>query len=50
MQRLADDLWTQARPLRFLGVEAGTRMTIVQLASEGLLVHSPGPLDEPEPL
>lgn len=47
MERLADDLWTVARPLRFLGVETGTRMTIVRLADGGLFVHSPGPL-EPE--
>ena len=45
MEQLAQDLWTKARPLRFLGVETGTRMTIVQLASGGLFVHSPGPLD-----
>jgi hypothetical protein len=44
MERLADDLWTKARPLRFLGVETGTRTTIVRLASGGLFVHSPGPL------
>ncbi|MDJ0853173.1 MAG: DUF4336 domain-containing protein [Myxococcota bacterium] len=45
MDRLAEDLWTQARPLRFLGVETGTRTTVVRLASGGLFVHSPGPLD-----
>lgn len=45
MEQLADDLWTRARPLRFLGVETGTRMTIVRLAGGGLFVHSPGPWD-----
>lgn len=35
---------TEATRLRFLGVETGTRTTIVRLG-DGLLVHSPGPLD-----
>jgi hypothetical protein len=42
-----DNLWTMARPLRFLGVETGARMTVVRLRSGGLFVHSPLPL-EPE--
>lgn len=41
---LADDLWIHARPLRFLGVETGTRMTIVRLQHGGLFVHCPAPL------
>lgn len=45
MEPLAENLWSQARPLRFLGVETGTRTTIVRLANGGLFVHSPGPLD-----
>jgi hypothetical protein len=45
MERLDENLWSLARPLRFLGVETGTRMTIVRLASGSLFVHSPGPLD-----
>lgn len=45
MEQLADNLWTKSRPLRFLGVETGTRMTLVQLANGGWFVHSPGPLD-----
>jgi hypothetical protein len=47
MEPLAENLWAIARPLRFLGVETGTRMTIVRLADGGLFVHSPGPLDTP---
>jgi hypothetical protein len=42
----ADDVWIDARPLRFLGIEMGTRMTVVRLASGGLFVHSPVALDE----
>jgi hypothetical protein len=46
VEQLAKDLWTRTRPLRFLGVETGTRMTIARLADGGLFVHSPGPLDD----
>jgi hypothetical protein len=42
MQQLTDNLWSVARPLRFLGVETGTRMTVVRLESGELFVHSPG--------
>jgi hypothetical protein len=42
---VADDLWTLARPLRFWGVETGSRMTVVRLERGGLFVHSPLALD-----
>ncbi|MDB4939214.1 MAG: hypothetical protein JWP87_6186 [Labilithrix sp.] len=45
LDRIANDIWVEARPLRFLGVETGTRMTIVRLANGGLFVHSPVALD-----
>ena len=45
LERLTDDVWTEQRPLRFFGLETGTRMTIVRLASGGLFVHSPVALD-----
>jgi hypothetical protein len=41
----ADDIWVATRPVRFLGVETGTRMTIVRLRGGGLFVHSPVALD-----
>jgi hypothetical protein len=44
MERVADGVWIRARPLRFAGVETGTRMTVVRLADGGLFVHSPIPL------
>ena len=47
MERLTEDLWTEQRPLRFFGLETGTRMTVVRLASGGLFVHSPVALDAP---
>lgn len=42
---VADELWTLARPLRFWGVETGSRMTVVRLADGALFVHSPLGLD-----
>jgi Domain of unknown function (DUF4336) len=42
---LIENLWVEARPLRFFGLETGTRMTVVRLASGGLFVHSPVALD-----
>ncbi len=44
---IAEDVWTASRPLRFFGVELGTRMTVVRLGGGGLFVHSPVALDEP---
>ena len=45
LQPIAADLWVETRRLRFLGVETGTRMTVVRLADGGLFVHSPVLLD-----
>ena len=45
LQRISEDVWNEARPLRFLGLETGTRMTVVRLGDGGLFVHSPVALD-----
>ena len=45
MRRLHEDLWVVERPLRFLGLEMGTRMTVVRSGSE-LVLHSPVAPDE----
>jgi hypothetical protein len=45
LEPFATDLWVEARRLRFLGIETGTRMTVVRLAGGGLFVHSPVSLD-----
>ena len=45
LEPLCDDVWTDARPLRFWGVETGTRMTVIRLAGGGLFIHSPVHLD-----
>jgi Domain of unknown function (DUF4336) len=44
--RLDRDLWTKQHPLRFLGAEVGTRMTVFRLKDGNLLLHSPVPLDQ----
>jgi len=44
--QVTDDVWVERRPLRFLGVETGTKMTIVKLSNGDLFVHSPVVLDE----
>ena len=41
-----EDLWTDTREVRFLGLETGCRMTVVRLAAGGLFVHSPVALDD----
>lgn len=46
MRQLAEDLWVVERPLRFLGLSIGTRMTVVRLRDGSLFLHSPVALDE----
>jgi hypothetical protein len=41
LQKLAPDVWIANRPLRFLGLSIGTRMTVVRLADGQLVVISP---------
>lgn len=41
LRALADDLWVADQPLRFAGLEVGTRMTVLRLPGSGLLLHSP---------
>jgi hypothetical protein len=41
-----DDVWVVARPQRFLGVQLGTRMTVVRLPGGDLVLHSPVALDD----
>lgn len=46
LTQFAEGVWVEARPVRFLGVETGTRMTVVRLSDGGLFVHSPVSLDD----
>jgi len=43
MRQLDSDLWIADAPLRFLGLEVGTRMTVIRLPDSRLLLHSPIP-------
>lgn len=42
----AEGIWSETRACRFLGVETGSRMTIIRLSGGGLFVHSPLALDD----
>jgi hypothetical protein len=44
IRAFADGLWVVDAPLRALGLELGTRMSIARLPDGGLLLHSPVPL------
>lgn len=43
---IAPNLWTATQPLRFLGLEVGSRMTIVRLPSHDLVLISPIELND----
>jgi hypothetical protein len=45
---LDDGIWCAHQPLRFFGMQIGTRMTVVRLPAGGLLLHSP--IEPTEPL
>ncbi len=45
LEQLAPDLWVTERPLRFLLLEIGTRMTVIRLRDGSLFLHSPVRLD-----
>lgn len=43
---VTENVWFLPRPLRFFGVETGTKMTVVRLENGDLFVHSPVALDD----
>jgi hypothetical protein len=46
LQVIADGIWAVQAPLQYLGVlQIGTRMTVLR-AGDGLVVHSPIPIDD----
>ncbi len=46
LAQLDTDLWVAERPHRYLGLQIGTRMTVIKLTDGSLFVHSPVRLDE----
>lgn len=47
LRGVAKDLWVDEAPLRFLGAEIGTRMSVIRLGDGGLWLHSPVALSDP---
>ena len=45
LQQVAENLWVAERPQSFYGLPVGTRMTVMRLRGERLLLHSPVALD-----
>ena len=45
MRQLDSDLWVAERPLTFMMMALGTRMTVIRLADGSLFLHSPVELD-----
>jgi len=45
LRPLDRDIWVAERLQRFYGLEVGTRMTVIRLSGERLLLHSPVELD-----
>ena len=45
LELLAQEVWTAPMPLSMLGLQLGTRMTVVRLANGSLFLPSPIPLD-----
>jgi hypothetical protein len=46
LEPLAKDVWIESAPLSFFGIQLGTRMTVLRLASGEVVVHSPIRLDD----
>ena len=46
LRQLAENLWIADRPQTFYGLPVGTRMTVIRLAGDRLLLHSPVALDD----
>lgn len=46
LEPLSDNIWVATRPFQFMGMETGTRMTVMRLANGRLVLHSPVQLDQ----
>jgi hypothetical protein len=46
LRELDENLWVAERPLRFGGLEVGTRMTAIRLRDGAIFLHSPVELDQ----
>lgn len=46
LRPLAEDLWVAERPQAFYGLSVGTRMSVIRLPGDLLLLHSPVAVDD----
>lgn len=46
IEELVPGIWTVATPLKLAGVDFGSRMTIVRIGGDGLVLISPCPIDD----
>jgi hypothetical protein len=46
LEELAPGIWTVSAPLRLVGAEFGTRMTVVRVTGGGLVLLAPCPIDD----
>ncbi len=46
LDAVTDELWVVGHELRMLGIDVRGRMTVVRLATGGLWIHSPVPIDD----
>jgi len=46
VEELAPGIWTVATPLKLAGAEFGTRMTIIRIGEDGLVLIAPCPIDD----
>lgn len=46
MREIDQDIWVAEQPLQYFGLSVGTRMTVIRLEKQELLVISPIELDD----
>lgn len=46
LKAIDTDLWVAEQPLKYFGLEVGTRMTVIRLTSGKLMVISPIEMDD----
>lgn len=46
LEKMGDEIWTLAFPLRFLGMQLGRRVCVMRLPGDQLVIHSTAPFNE----
>ncbi len=47
LREIDTNIWVAEQPLRYFGLNVGTRMTVIRLANKELAVISPIQVDDP---